>query len=114
METLVIDRKRWGTGAQGGSLRDSHTGKQCCLGFYCEAKGCKRIRDFGLPDALSEVSLAKIPVLLNTKHQNNAITMCLSKVNDSQSRAYILHPERRERRIQTLFRKLGVLVKFIN
>ena len=32
---VIISRKRWGTGAQGGNLLNEE-GKMCCLGFICE------------------------------------------------------------------------------
>lgn len=114
MENLVIDRQRWGKAENGGFLKNEQTGKQCCLGFYCVAKGIKKIVGQGMPSALvgSTKVLTTLKTLLDEDGYDKKITEQLAIVNDAQSVYYT--PKRREARIKTLFAKLGVRVKFIN
>lgn len=127
MKNLVIDRKKWGTGREGGSLLNTNNEKLCCLGFFCLAAGASRaqIRDTPMPvDYYSpfpvcqtESFLKEIAPLVKkrskTEYQNNRICGLLSVVNDSESKRY-KNPAKREARIKELFAKVGTKVKFIN
>lgn len=53
LKKLIIDRRRWGRGSNGGSLLDS-SNNMCCLGFQCINLGFKK-RDLmgqGMPGDL--------------------------------------------------------------
>lgn len=127
MKKLIINRKRWGTGKDGGSLLGSN-GKMCCLGFACRQVGFKpsEIKRRAMPNSLGGQNLTTqqknskkwkgLGLFLNpfNREQNRKITAKLAAANDSTSNMYQNNPTLREQKIANLFSLLGVKVEFIN
>lgn len=119
--SLTINRKRWGTGKEGGMLLSSENNKMCCLGFYCRDAGVRKKDIWGLamPSEVASAKSAPKLIPLIKEHswdgtwEDKKITSNLAEVNDATKGIYS-NPERREKRIKQLFSKLGVKVKFVN
>jgi hypothetical protein len=125
---LTIDRDTWDRGRGTSFLRDSITGKQCCLGFLAKACGFtdKQITDVGTPAVLihragtidseiySRVIDSEIFSRLVVRDQrleslgNTKICSDMMAINDGESKAASL----REDRLIILFRQIGVDVTF--
>lgn len=119
IKTLRIDRKKWGTGYEGGTLLNE-VGKMCCLGFYCLKAGykAKDIIYESMPylidssDKLRKGDLKKL--VSKDSYGNSVLAAKLAMVNDSDSPYYVKNPKRRENQIKKLFLKMGVKVTFYN
>ena len=106
---FTIDRKRWlrGEGSETSYLHRLSDGKQCCLGFYLEACGVKRVDIVGVG---SPVRLLYIPDEAKWLEVNEGEgSRPLVAAND----ALVLKASTRESRITNLFREHGVAVEFV-
>lgn len=129
MKQLIIDRKRWLRGGDGGGyssylFRDEDK-KMCCLGFWCRSRGLSidRIRDISSPIEVlnnfdrkdqTKTKTKTISLLspLLTKNADNDNKICsLLMINNDNNK---ISEEERERRIGRDFAKIGIKVKFIN
>ena len=66
MKTIIIKESEWLRGVPlQGLLRDSKTGRKCCLGFVCMALGFKpdEIEDIGMPSDLEFEVERPVPTL---------------------------------------------------
>lgn len=105
---LVIVRRRWGTGDEGGYLHNPETHKQCCLGFFARACGVSlaAIKEIGMPHEVSE-ALGKMPPWCMRKERASDVGR-LSEINDE----FCTDEKWREDRIARIFAKHGVRVVF--
>ncbi len=117
MKTLVIDRKRWARGGNGGaSALLNNEGNMCCLGFLGKACGApaNRLLERSLPSDTKTEShefgywsnLANIPWPkgIEFKPEDD-----IAALNDD----IILTDEERESALKPLFLKLGYRLKFV-
>lgn len=113
---LKINRRKWGTGDEGGSLLNPVTGKMCCLGFFCLAAGVPKAELEGepMPAGIKDcLEYPKLKTVVNfQKRVNKFVTTQLSTVNDSEAPKFVNNPKAREARIAKLFGELGVTVEF--
>jgi hypothetical protein len=119
---FTISRKKWGRGKSGGWLRNKETSKQCCLGFFARAAGCKikDITGIGSPSGLMfhavSVMTPKVTeslrLLLNPDGNITSLAGELMRVNDTVSGPNAKDSSK-EKAITRLFSKKGVKVSFI-
>lgn len=101
MKTVTIVRSRWGK----SKLRRKD-GKLCCLGFACEA--------YGVPASVTEG--VSYPGYLNS-HKELLPTWLLTirdveeaaKINDSRRKR-----ERKEALLRPIFRRNGIILRFVD
>lgn len=119
MKTLIINRKRWLRGKGVGSLLTVN-GYMCCLGFAC--RQLANLKPADIMDCNMPVDAARnfenIDVRLEAMRKARLITQrgcqCpgiiteLSMINDCRD----LTEAKREKRITSKFRAMGVKVKF--
>ena len=122
MKTLVINRKRWGFGSEGGSLLNPKTHKMCCLGFACRQAGfsAKDISKLAMPSDLkaNEIRPKALPLLSDfishrKERVSTKVATRLAEVNDSKSQHFQDQKER-EKRIKDLFKTINTRVEFVN
>jgi len=116
VKRLTIPEKIWGRATEKknvpGTLRDSVTGKQCCLGVYLTACGyqnndlneaglCPRGHHFFAPSVFWSNSLPKQP------KDQWSIIQGLTQINDMKMKL-----PKRKKLIIECFKKLGVTVRF--
>lgn len=112
IRTLKIDRSKWRTGSEsadatgeGDTQLLNDKGFMCCLGFYCNQVGIKRVLliDAATPGDLPG-SILNIPLLIE-EYSETTFSLEAIKINDSVSK-----PAERERNLKSLFKKEGVKV----
>jgi hypothetical protein len=133
IKELTINRKKWyrGWGSENSCLLNPQSGKMCCLGFYALQSGLskKDIKNMPTPGAVRKllrgdevylndgntISQPAKPIQWNTKlmQRNRDLHTRtgdnLIDVNDNDS----ISDEEREKKITSLFKRIGVAVKFI-
>lgn len=122
MKTLVINRKRWGFGANGGKLLREQSQKMCCLGFACRQAGfsAKDIVGQNMPADLKQIGvrpnlLTRLSDFISSRNGacNTKVATRLAEVNDSNSPRF-KDQKVREKRIKELFKTINTRVQFVN
>jgi len=110
MKKLVIDREKWQRGDMEGHtyLLNPQNRRMCCLGFDAINEGLSKSQINGVtePEDLN-VKINGI-TFKNLKHTN--VTLKLMHANDNTE----ISEEKREKKITSLFKKIGREVEFIN
>jgi hypothetical protein len=105
MKQVIIDRARWGM----SYLRSPDDGKQCCLGFACEAYGItvdKMVR-VGMPCSLALPLQEKLPKWLAT-NEVYADNERASEINDDPRISW----SEKEKLLKPLFKKHRINLVF--
>lgn len=108
MKTIVIDRRRWGT----GKLLRIADHKMCCLGFACRFYGLteKNILDKGLPAyLLNGDGRSKLPrwMMVSSFLINSDVNLA-AQINDSPT----LSDEEKEKQLKEIFLKHQIKLIF--
>lgn len=106
---LTIRRKKWLRGTKTSVLRNEN-GSMCCLGFYarkCNIPASKLV-GLGEPFELVEMGLKALPGLFDKFGASTKLCTQLISENDERG----IELGERENRIKSLFKKIGVNVKF--
>jgi hypothetical protein len=133
IKEFTVNRKKWfrGEGPDKSCLLNSNTGMKCCLGFYALQSGLakKDIEDMPTPvhvkmlldgeevytRGIQTISRPAKPIKWNTKlidrnrRFQSKTGSALMDVNDNTA----ISDEVREKKITSLFKRIGVTVKFV-
>lgn len=125
VKKFTVKRKRWlrGKGSDESRLL-TNSNKMCCLGFYARACGLstKQIKDQSSPEnaafiytysdddyyASPEKDKVWKTKLINKYGRDTATCSSLMETNDDED----MKDSVREKKIKSLFKKLGITVKF--
>lgn len=121
MKELVIDRKKWARGGNGGpACLLNGNGNMCCLGFLAKACGASnaQIDGVGMPSETTTGDSQRKPLVSLCYWSNLAnvawpeklfpIEFDISELNDTIP----LSDEERERQLKPLFRRIGYTLRF--
>jgi hypothetical protein len=132
IKEFTVNRKKWlrGEGSDKSYLMDPISGKMCCLGFYAKQSGLSKKDIESMPSPGSVIQLlngdevytnAEVicrpakPIKWNTKliwrgqKCNSKTCDALMDANDDED----ITDEVREKNLTSLFKKIGITVKFI-
>ena len=132
IKEFTVNRKKWhrGKGCDTSCLLNPTSGKMCCLGFYALQSGLskKNIEKMPTPNAVRQrlngedvyssmsfdcISEPAKPIKWKTKlisgKSNSATCGHLMEVNDNKD----ISDEVREKKITSLFKRIGIAVKFV-
>jgi len=113
MKKLIIDRKKWRRGFDDNTYLLSSSG-MCCLGFDAISEGFSELdikevyEPAHLKIKIKGITKKSIRSIGGLEHTN--IAHCLMHANDNMDMA----EEKREKKITSLFKKIGREVEFIN
>ncbi len=118
MKKFTVRRKKWARGGKNGRAELLNSdGNMCCLGFAaCQVsrKTHEQLLNCGKP---SEVYLRKSFLTDEYRPEpnwvdvsNNKLTQKAITINDSVK----ITDETREKRLKALFRKYGIIIKFVD
>lgn len=115
--SFTVDGKRWCRGGKGGYSALLNTqGNMCCLGFYARACGVQAGDICGVPDPCS-LTYSGI-VLPSTCHKDSSEHLRtvenMMQINDDTDIWNVADDFVRARKIKSLFKRIGVTVRFIN
>lgn len=118
---FVVDRRKWGTGEEGGNLKRDDTGKMCCLGFVGLQCGvpAKNLLSLGTPEELDPKDAQKFPapfITLRVDEWGNTIQTYedgplindATGINDDDE----ISDKMREYKLKRLFKKHGCSIRF--
>lgn len=112
IKALTIDCNTWYRG-QGYRLSRllTKTGKRCCLGFECQARGIpdNMMLDVAAPSQLTGGLCCDIPRMTRNRGHLQPINDAMP-LNDSQ----YISDEVRMSKLTALFKKRGIKLRFIN
>jgi hypothetical protein len=105
MKQIIIDRARWGT----SWLRRPDNGKQCCLGFACEAYGIPVDKMVGvpLPCNLDLPLQEKLPKWL-ADYESHSDNEKASTINDNPKISW----SEKEKLLKAIFKKHRINLVF--
>ena len=108
-KSFTVSRRRWLRGdLHDSSLHRKSDHKQCCLGFLAREAGCSlnAIKGLGTPSELKDIRLKK---LVDVNGYDTPTCDKLIEVNDDPS----FSDKIREKKLKSLFKRIGVKVNFV-
>jgi len=110
LKTIIINRKRWARGNQGGYLLNAQSGKMCCLGFCAKSFGIstENIIGINMPKNITSLQKDKLPKWLLLGYGPVDVEE-LAFINDEST----FSDEEREEKIKKIFKKHKINVKFV-
>ena len=128
LKSLVINRRRWGRGTNGGYLL-SPANKMCCLGFMARACNVPRrmVDQVSMPDGLEfvykggggiidrdlmpkKVIEKTLRLFINDNGYSNKLANQAAAINDDEDTT----DKQKEAAIRKLFKTVGIRVTFTN